>query len=71
MIAYASRLSFIWGQGDFKGWLAFDVLEEDKNDEIKLMAIYCKKYGALKFGETTMVISPEAGEKLIENFLNK
>ncbi len=70
LIAFACRLSFIHGKDHYKGWLAFDVLEENKQDEIKLMSMYSKKYGALKFGETTMVIPPEAGEKLIEEFLN-
>ena len=69
LIAYACRLSFLHGSSVFKGWLAFDVMEQNKKDEIKLMAVYCKKYGALKFGDTTMVISPEAGEKLITEFL--
>jgi hypothetical protein len=70
LIAFACRLSFMKGKEHFKGWLTFDVLEEDKQDEIKLMALYCKKYGALKYGETTMVIMPEAGENLIKQFLN-
>lgn len=69
LVAFASRLSFIHGESDFKGWLAFDVLEESKEDQIKLMAVYCKKYGALRFGETTLVISPEAGENLINQYL--
>lgn len=70
LIAYACRLSFLLGADHFKGWLTFDVMEENKEDEIKLMAVYCQKYGALKWGETTMVISPELGEKLINKFLN-
>lgn len=70
LIAFACRLSFANGGGPYKGWLAFDVLEEDKKDEIKLMAVYCQKYGALKWGDTTMVISPEAGEKLINEYLS-
>ncbi len=69
LIAYACRLSFIHGKGDYQGWLSFDVMEKDKKDELKLMSIYCMKYGAMKFGETTMVISPEAGEQLINKFL--
>ena len=69
LIAFACRLSFIIGESDYKGWLAFDVLEEDKENEIKLMSLYAKKYGALKFGKTTMVIPPEGGEKLINEFL--
>lgn len=70
LIAYACRLSFIKGEGDFEGWLAFDVMEEDREDEIKLMALYSQKYNALKFGDTTMVIPPEGGQKLIDEFLN-
>jgi hypothetical protein len=70
LIAYACRLSFLNGVDHFKGWLTFDVLEENKQGEIKLMALYCQKYGALKWGDTTMVISPEIGEQLISKFLN-
>jgi len=69
LIAFACRLSFIHGTGDFKGWLAFDVLEENKDDEIKLMAVYSKKYNAKRFGKTTMLLSPEDGENLINTFL--
>ena len=69
LIAYACRLSFTKGKGDFTGWLAFDVMEEDKNDEIKLMAMYSQKYNALRFRETTMVIPPQGGQKLIDEFL--
>jgi len=70
LIAFACRLSFIHGSGAFKGWLAFDVLEEKKENEIRLMALYCREYGALRFGETTtLVIPPETGEKLIDTFL--
>lgn len=70
LISFACRLSFIYGIGHFKGWLAFDVKEERKQDGIKLMMVYCKKYGALKWGNTTMIISPENGEKLIAKYLN-
>jgi hypothetical protein len=70
LIAYACRLSFIYGESDYKVWLAFDILEEDINDQIKLMTLYSRKYNALRFGETTMVISPESGENLINTYLN-
>lgn len=70
LIAFACRLSFLHGSGAYKGWLAFDVFEEKKEDEIRLMTLYCRKYGALRLGETTtLVIPPEAGEKLIDTFL--
>lgn len=71
LIAYASRLSFILGEGDYKGWLAFDVQEEKEKDQRKLMAMYSKKYGARKISETTMLIIPEDGEKLIETYLKR
>jgi hypothetical protein len=70
LIAFACRLSFKNGKGHNLGYLTFDVLEEDKADEIKLMAVYSKKYNALKYGETTMIIPPVGGEKLIKEFLN-
>jgi len=71
LIAFASRLSFIHGEDFHKGWLAFDVLEETTEDEEKLMALYSKKYNAMRLeGTTLMIISPENGEKLIEFYLN-
>ncbi len=33
------------------------------------MKLYSSKYDAKRFGETTMLIDPEVGEKLIEKFL--
>ena len=70
LVAFACRLSFTYGEGPYKGYLIFDVFEQNKEDEVKLMAVYSQKYGALKFTETTMVIIPDTGEKLIEQFLN-
>ncbi|CAA9203035.1 hypothetical protein [Flavobacterium collinsii] len=66
LIAFACRLSFTKGEG----YLAFDVFEEDKEDEIKLMSLYSTKYNAFKLGDTSMIISPEGGQKLIDEFLN-
>ena len=71
LIAFACRLSFILGNGDYKGWLAFDVQENTEKNQIKLMALYCKKYNAQRLGETTMIISPENGEIIIEKYLDK
>jgi hypothetical protein len=70
LIAFACRLSFLMGNEVYGGWLTFDVMEELKEDEIKLMALYSKKYYALRYEETTtMVIPPTGGQKLIEEFL--
>ena len=71
LIAFACRLSFTEGQGPYLGWLAFDVLEEHKADEEKLMKLYSRKYKAVRWGETTtMLIPPTGGEKLIGEYLN-
>lgn len=72
LIAFACRLSFKHGEGDYQGWLAFDVLEESKKDEEKLMVMYSVKYNALRLGNSqTMVIPPDGGEKLIKEFLSE
>ena len=70
LIAYACRLSFIHGHNDYEGYLAFDVQEEDKQHEIKLMALYSTKYYALRYGKTSMIIPPKGGQKLIDEFIN-
>lgn len=68
LIAFACRQSFIKGK---EGYLAFDVIEEEKNDEIKLMKLYSQKYKAVRLdNSTTMIILPEGSEKLIKEFLN-
>lgn len=71
LIAFACRMSFIRGDDESKGFLTFDVLEEDIENEKKLIALYVKKYNALNFGGTTMVIPPVGSEKLINEFLNR
>ena len=70
LIAFACRLSFIHGENHFEGYLAFDVLEENEEDKIKLMTLYSNKYNALKINETGMLIIPEGSKKLIDEFLN-
>ncbi|MBS7256170.1 hypothetical protein [Flavobacterium branchiicola] len=70
LIAFACRLSFKCGKGDYLGYLAFDVIEEEQEDQTKLMAVYSTNYYALRYGETTMIIPPSGGEKLIKEFLN-
>ena len=53
-----------------EGYLAFDVKEEKKQDEIKLMKLYSQKYSAARLeNTTTMIILPEGSEKLIREFL--
>lgn len=71
LVAFACRLSFVLGKGDYKGWLAFDVQEQHEEDQRKLMVNYSRKYKARRVGETTMLIMPEDGEQLIEEYLEK
>jgi hypothetical protein len=69
LIAFTYQLSVIEGVGDFKGMLQFDVMEQNKEDQIKLMAVYSTKYYAKRFIGTTMVIMDEDGEKLVSKYL--
>jgi hypothetical protein len=69
LIAFAYQLSVIEGIGDYNSMLQFDVLEEKKEDEVKLMALYSKKYYAKRWRETTMVIMDDDGEALIKEYL--
>lgn len=67
LIAFACRQSFI---NDKEGYLAFDVLEEKKENELRLMKLYSQKYNAVRLdNSTTMIILPEESEKLINEFL--
>ena len=67
LIAFACRQSFIKGK---EGYLAFDVLEEKKENELRLMKLYSQKYNAVRLdNSTTMIILPEGSEILINEFL--
>jgi len=67
LIAFACRQSFIHEK---EGYLAFDVREENKQNEIKLMTLYSQKYNAVRLEDsTTMIILPEGSEKLIDEYL--
>lgn len=72
LIAYAYQLSVIEGQGDYNSMLQFDVLEEKKENEAKLMALYSSKYHAKRLGSTTtMIIMDEDGEAIVKKYLQK
>jgi hypothetical protein len=46
------------------------VLEEKKENELRLMKLYSQKYNAVRLdNSTTMIILPEGSEKLINDFL--
>jgi hypothetical protein len=70
LIAFACRMSFIRGDEESKGYLTFEVIEEDIENKEKLISMYIDKYKALYFGQTTLVITPEGSEQLINEFLN-
>jgi len=68
LIAFACNQSFI---NDKESYVAFDVLEEKNENEIKLVKLYSQKYNAFSLdNSTTMIILPEGSEKLINEFLN-
>jgi hypothetical protein len=70
LIAFACMLSYQFGEGPFKGWLAFDVLEETSVKQNKLMSHYSTHYKAQRIANsTTMIIAPKDGELLIQEFL--
>ena len=71
LIAFAFKQSLIQGKGDYKALLTFDVKEESQENTDKLMAVYSKKYNALRVDETTMYIMDEAGHSLIKEYLNR
>lgn len=70
LIAFACRMSFIQGDDESKGYLTFEVIEEEIENKDKLIAMYMDKYHALLFGKSTLVITPEGSEQLINEFLN-
>lgn len=72
LIAFACRLSFIYGKGNHEGWLGFDVHEPTEEDKLKLLANYSKKYRAKWMQNTTsMFIMPEDGKILREIYLGE
>jgi len=72
LIAFSHQLSLIFGKGDYKGMLFFDVLEEEKEDEVKLMSLYSTKYRAKRLDRlsSTMVIMDEDGDDLVYKYLS-
>jgi hypothetical protein len=70
LIAYAFMQSVLQGQGVYNAFLQLDVLEQDPENERKLMSLYSRKYHAKRIGKTTtMVIADEDGERLKEKYL--
>lgn len=67
LIAFACRQSFI---REKEGYVALEILEDNKEDELRLMKLYSQKYNAVRLADsTTMIIVPKGSEKLIKEFL--
>lgn len=71
LMAHAFQLSVLNGQGDYNSMLLFDVHEQQEKDAKKLMALYCGKYNAVVWDDTTMAIMDENGEELVARYLIK
>lgn len=69
LIAFAFKQTFKSKQTDYKGYLTFDVMEENEKDAEKLMKNYSKRYNAKRTGPTEMVIIDEDGDALVEKYL--
>ncbi|NTS43029.1 hypothetical protein HRG84_19240 [Flavisolibacter sp. BT320] len=70
LIAFAYRQSLL-ADSPYDGYLVFDVQEEKDENQVKLMAVYSRKYGAQSISDTTMVIELDSGIKLIKDFLER
>ena len=73
LIAFAYKQTFIQASGDYMGYLTFDVQESNIKNEQKLISLYNREYHAKIVAGTnsTMVISDEAGDSLIDEYLNR
>jgi hypothetical protein len=71
LIAFAYAQSLVEVKEPYNGQLFFDVLEQNPKNQIKLMALYSVKYGAVKYTNTTMLIIDEAGDNLIREYLER
>jgi hypothetical protein len=70
LIAYAYKLSVMRGIGPYNAALHFDVLEENSEDEIRLMKLYSMKYKAFRLANsTTMAIYDADGDWLVQKYL--
>jgi hypothetical protein len=71
LIAYACKLSFQQGKAPYhKGFLILDVLEDNLENEQKLINHYRTKYNALLFiPPTKLLIPPKVGKVHIEKYL--
>ena len=62
LIAYACRLSFLHGKKEYIGFLSFD-------SKTALLDLYREKYGATQAMGQKMFFDPDAGRRLMEEYL--
>jgi len=65
LIAYACRLSLIYGKDWHQGFLSFQCMDEE------VIRVYHLKYGAVRLDETWMFIEPPQGTILIEKYIER
>ena len=63
LLAFACKKSFEKGKGNYKGYLSFD-------SKTELIELYHNKYGATLAMGHKMFFDPEAGKKLMKEYLN-
>ncbi len=62
LLAFACKKSFEWGKGHYMGFLSFD-------SKTELIPLYEEKYGATYAMGHKMFFTPEAGRKLMREYL--
>ncbi len=63
LIAFACKLSFIFGKGNYLGFLSFE-------SKTSLVDFYRDKYGATQANDRLMFFSDTAGKNLMRQYLN-
>lgn len=63
LLAFACKKSFEKGKGNYNGFLSFD-------SKTELIELYHEKYGATLAMGHKMYFDPEAGKKLMKEYLN-
>lgn len=64
LLAFACLKSFEEGNGNYSEYVSFD-------SKTQLVQLYEPKYGARRAKGTKMFFNPEAGARLIQNYLNQ
>lgn len=72
LIAYAYKQTYVQADDKYKGYLIFDILENNPENERKLMSLYSRRYRAKALpGSSRMVIADEDGDELVKEYLKR